>query len=199
MKIAIIVGAQRVESQSARVAEALKNMLDAGIETYTLDLGKNPLPLWDEGVWSKDEKWQKLWGPISAELQSSDALLVVSPEYHGMVPPALKNFFMLAVDGSIAHKPALAVGVSASRGGAYPIAELRLNASKNTSVTIIPEHLIVRDVNTTFHGDEPANDGDKYIRARGAYALNLLVEYAKALKLVRDSGVVDRKTYANGM
>lgn len=202
MKIAFIVGSMRTDSQSSRIAAALAARLSAlalETETYTLDLGKNPLPMWDEGVWANNEHWQQVWGPIRAELQAADALVLLAPEYHGMVPAALKNFLMLAADGSVDHKPALAVGVSASINGAYPITELRMTGGKNTRINFIPEHLIVRDVAHIFKTAEPENDTDKYIRARADYALKLLLEYAKALKGVRDSGVVDHKTYPNGM
>lgn len=202
MKIAMIVGAMRVDSQSGRIGEALAGQLkalDSTSDIYTLDLGKNPLPLWDEGVWANDEKWQKTWGPIHRELAAADALILIAPEYHGMVPAALKNFLLLAADGSVDHKPALIVGVSASINGVYPVTELRLNGGKNTRINFIPEHLIVRDAAKMFVGDEPQNDTDKYIRGRADYALNLLLEYGKALQAVRASGVVDRKAYPNGM
>ena len=58
-------------------------------------LSGNPLPLWDEGVWSGDAKWTAVWKPVATELKSSDGLVVVSPEWSGMVPPGLKNFFLL--------------------------------------------------------------------------------------------------------
>ena len=202
MKIAFITGAMRVDSQSGRVSLALQKRLqallpDAGI--YALDLGRHPLPLWDEGVWKGDERWKQAWGPVREQLQGCDGLVVVSPEYHGMVPAALKNFLMLAADHSVAFKPGLIVGVSASRNGAYPVAELRMTGGKNTHIDWIPEHLIVRDVAKMFIGDEPADEADAYIRTRADYALKLLIEYAKALKQVRDSGVIDLKAYGSGM
>lgn len=202
MKIAFITGAMRVDSQSGRVSLALQKRLQAlasDIDSYALDLGKHPLPMWDEGVWKGEDKWKRAWGPISTELKSCDGIVVIAPEYHGMVPSALKNFLLLAADTSLAFKPGLIVGVSASRNGAYPVAELRMTGGKNTRIDWIAEHLIVREVAHMFTGDEPASDDDKYIRARADYALKLLVEYAKALKQVRDSGVIDLKTYPSGM
>ena len=40
-------------------------------DTYVLSLSENPLPLWDEGLWSGDEKWSTVWKPIARELRSS--------------------------------------------------------------------------------------------------------------------------------
>ncbi len=45
------------------------------------------------------------------------ALFVIAPEWHGMVPAALKNFFLLwAATGELSHKPALPCAVSAAEG-----------------------------------------------------------------------------------
>merc|ERR1712014_247811 len=96
-KISIIAGSHRHESESARVGSYVEKVLHGlGVErTYTVNLAGNPLPLWDEGAWTGDEKWSTVWGPIEAELIDSDGFVVVSPEWSGMVPAGLKNFFLL--------------------------------------------------------------------------------------------------------
>jgi len=66
----------------------------------------------------------RLWGPIAKQLKSSDALVVVAPEWSGMVPPGLKNFFLLCGADVLAHKPGLIVTVSAGLGGSYPVNSL---------------------------------------------------------------------------
>ncbi|MGE3769339.1 MAG: NAD(P)H-dependent oxidoreductase [Bdellovibrionales bacterium] len=204
MKITLIAGTHRPAGESARVGrylEARLKEISPGIETYFLHMAEVDLPFWDEGRWGKESNvdWAKVWGPISAELKSSDGVIVISPEYAGMVPARLKNLFLHVDKGELSHKPGMIVGVSASRGGSYPVAELRTSSYKNTQLTWTPEHLIVRDAAKMLHGDAPANDDDGYIRKRADYALKILLEYAKALKSVRDSGVVDGKTYPFGM
>lgn len=201
MKIAIVAGSHRREAESARVAKHLeKELKRLGIgETYSLSLSGNPLPLWDEGVWSGDEKWKSLWGPISKELKDSDALVVVSPEWSGMVPPGLKNFFLLCGGDVLAHKPGLIVTVSAGSGGSYPVTELRISSYKNTRLCYIPDHVIVRNVEQMLQGDQAADEHDAALRVRIAYSLRVLVEYAKALRLVRDSGVIELKAFPYGM
>ena len=64
MKIAIIAGSHRREAESARVARYLEQELKKlGInDTYLLSLSGNPLPLWDEDVWSGDENTPKPCG-----------------------------------------------------------------------------------------------------------------------------------------
>jgi NAD(P)H-dependent FMN reductase len=201
MKIAIIAGSHRREAESARVARYLEQQVKAlGVDdTYVLSLSANPLPLWDEGVWSGDEKWQALWGPIAGELKSADALVVVAPEWSGMVPAGLKNFFLLCGADVLAHKPGLIVTVSAGAGGTYPVAELRMSSYKNTRLCYIPDHVIVRNVGQMLQGDQPGDEQDAQVRSRITYSLRVLCEYARALKLVRDSGVIDLKTFPYGM
>ncbi|MCV5978616.1 NAD(P)H-dependent oxidoreductase, partial [Escherichia coli] len=68
----------------------------------------------------------------------------MTPEWHGMATPALKNFLLLTTANELAHKPALLVSVSVSINGVYPISELRMTGSKNNHVCFLPDHLIVR-------------------------------------------------------
>lgn len=202
MKYGIIIGSHRVKSQSAKVAEFARQSLlkiDGSASFYTLDLSTKPLPLWDEGVWNGEASWQKVWGPISAELRSCDAFVVVSPEYNGMAPAALKNFFLLAGKDEMGHKPGLIVAVSSSRGGAYPVVELRTSSYKNCRLNWIPDHMIVRNAEQVLNGDASQSDDDTFTRDRLQYCLRLLQEYGKALRLVRESGVIDYVRHPNGL
>lgn len=202
MKISVISGSQRKNSQSEKISRYLINQLNShlNISSYLLSLAENPIPLMDESFYNPDdEKWKKIWAPISSELQSSDGVIIVSPEWHGMVPPGLKNFIMLCHTKEFAHKPGLIVSVSSGVGGAYPINELRTSGYKNSRLCYIPEHLIIRDCIHVLNNDSPESQADEVLRSRIMYALKLLVEYSKALKNVRESGVIDHKKFQNGM
>lgn len=202
MKIGIIVGSHRTNSQSSKVGSVAKTMLTlsgAAASVFTLDLAAQKIPFWDEGVWSGDPNWKKIWDPISVELKSCDGFVVISPEYHGMVPAALKNFFLLAGKDELGHKPGLIVAVSSARGGSYPVAELRLSSYKNSRINWIPDHMIVRNAEHVLNGTNAVSEDDQFTRERLQYCLKLLVEYGKALKMVRSSGVVDFKLHPNGM
>lgn len=203
MKFAIIVGSHREESQSSKVGRfieySLKNLF-SDAEVYTLDLKGNPLPLWDEGVWKGDEKWKSLLGPILSELESSDALIIIAPEWNGMAPPALKNFFLFPGQKHIGHKPALLVTVSASRGGSYPISELRASGYKNNRLCYIPEHVIIREVNTVLNDPgNPAGPDDTFFHDRIAFALKILERYGEGLRLVRETGELTHPDFGHGM
>ena len=204
MKISIISGSHRDNSQSLKVGEHVeKTLLQEGLcdETWLFSLSGNPLPLWDEGIWQGDETWKNLLEPISAQLSASDGFVVIAPEWHGQVPAGLKNFFLLWSQGELAHKPALIVTVSSADGGAYPVAELRMSSYKNNRICYIPEQIIVRNVESVLNENPGDNDkdADDYFRGRISYVLKQLSEYAVALKQVRASGATDLSVYKNGM
>ena len=202
MRIGVIVGSHRKDSQSAKVGRFLAAGLEHrdGVSTWTLDLGKNPLPLWDEALWSQGEQWAGL-PALKAQLDDSDAFIVIAPEWHGMVPAALKNFFLLWGAGSeLSHKPALPCAVSASDGGAYVIAELRMSSYKNNRLCWLPENLIARQVKLICNEDESLNDAtlQSKFSARSEYVIDLLIAYANALRDVRALGIIDHETFMNG-
>jgi NAD(P)H-dependent FMN reductase len=203
IKLAIVVGSHRQGSQSIKVGRFVERTIKAHVsnaDVYLLELAAHPLPFWDEGFRRGEEPWNSTWGPVAEELRASAALVVVSPEWSGMVPAALKNFFLLAGTAEIGHKPALIVGVSHSRGGAYPVAELRSSSYKNNHVCYIPEHVIVRDVKNVLNDPQtPVSADDHYLRERMAYAIRVLSAYAQALRSVRESGVLDHQTFPFGM
>ena len=190
MKIAIIMGSHRPEAQSLKVARFLENRLkELAVcdETYLLNLAEADLPFYDEGIKKKEGHWKTNWEPIENELESSDGYIIVSPEWGGMVPAKLKNFFLLPGTTIMAHKPALIVGISEGFGGSYPVSELRTSSYKNTHICYIPQHVIIRKVKLCLN-DEPAdNDFDRLIRPRVDYSLKLLGHYSKALISLRET------------
>ncbi len=204
MKISIISGSHRHKSQSEKVARHIeRNLKEANIadQTWLYSLAGNPLPLWDEDVWNKTDEWEARLNPIREQLTQSDAFVFIAPEYHGQVPAGLKNFFLLFGKFELGHKPAMIVTVSSADGGSYPVAELRMSSYKNSRICYIPDHIIVRNVESVLNDDPAQNDAsaDNYFRERIDWNLKLLVEYAKALKSVRDSGLAFHDKFGNGM
>lgn len=200
MKLAIISGSHRLDSQSARISRALADRvqeLSLFDSVEILSLAGNPLPLWDESIWSGNTEWKAILAPWKQKLKEADALIVVAPEWNGMVPAGLKNFFLLFGTAELGHKPALISAISAGQGGSYPVVELRTSSYKNSRICYLPDHLIVRHVEQVFTGDDP--EGDQHLWERADYCLSLLKEYSIGLKLVRESGIVDHKTFRNGM
>lgn len=195
MKYIILIGSHRENSQSTKVGKYIAQWLRKVKETVSLiDLSGNPLPLFGD----KDAKMK--FAPYKRRLQQADAVVVVSPEWNGMVPAGLKNFFLLT-GHELAHKPALIVTVSAGRGGAYPVAELRMSSYKNNFLCYIPIHTIIRSVNEVLNTSslDENNKADYYIKKRLAHDLEVLRDYAKAFVKIRKSKKIDLKSYPNGM
>ena len=203
MKITIISGSHRYNSQSEKVARYVQSsLLDNNLadEADIYSLAGNPLPLWDEAIWQGDEEWKATLSPVSAQLTESDAFVVIAPEYHGQVPAGLKNFFLMW-KAELSHKPAMIITVSSVDGGAYPVAELRMSSYKNNRLCYIPEHVIVRNVESVLNENPEENnpETDGYFRERITWTLGILKQYAIALKAVRDSGATQTDKFTNGM
>ena len=197
LNIALVAGSSRNNSQSGKVARALRQRLvEMGQTTKDcssiIDLGLAPLPLWpaeDAGPWSMYQQ----------QLAAADAVVIIAPEWNGMACPAIKNFFIYASKAELAHKPGLLVGVSSGIGGAYPISELRASGYKNCRIAYLPEHLIVRKVEAVMNEGPAAGEDDLRIRARADYALDILGKYAEALKPVRATIDLSNPAFTNGM
>jgi NAD(P)H-dependent FMN reductase len=202
MKFFILSGSHRAEAQTLKVAKYVQAVLTSehpGAEVRLYSLSGNPLPLWDETVGGAPDA---LWDPISKELQAADALVIVTPEWSGMATPGVKNFLLNCTAAEIGHKPGLIVTVSATRGGSYPVAELRMSGTKNNRLCWIPEHVIIHHAEQNLNAPDSTPDltkEDAMQRQRLRYALRILAEYGKALAGVRTSGTVDHKTFRSGM
>ena len=204
MNITIVSGSHRKISQSIKIAKAIKsalNPLKECDEANIFDLAKNPLPLWHEDMRKVGKQSKSLLESISKKLAYSDAFIIISPEWHGMVPAGLKNFFLMWGKGELAHKPALIVTVSSGDGGSYPVAELRMSSYKNNRICYLPEHLIIRNVESVFNDNEIDNNSSsqEYFENRLDYCLKLLLTYSKAFKQIRESDAVSIKKYGSGM
>ncbi len=202
MKIGIISGSHRTSSQSEKVANYMSARLKAeGADTWIFPLAGNPLPLWDESIWKGDPAWVERLQPIQKELKECDGFIVIAPEWHGMVPAGLKNFFLLFGQSELGHKPALLTSVSSSEGGAYPIAEMRSSSYKNNRICYLPEHLILRKVEKVLNEDAQDNNEemDTYYRERIDWALGILRGYTVALKSMRETTQTTHDKFGFGM
>lgn len=173
--------------------------LEPAIQAKVISLAHNPLPLWSEDGAAEESGLSEKWQPLSDQLAASDAFVIVTPEWSGMVPAGLKNLFLLTNKNELAHKPALIVAVSSGIGGSYPIAELRTSSYKNTRICYIPEQVIIRQVNNMLKGEKAQEATDENLRRRIDYSLKILLDYAKAFRNIRDSANIDFKSYPFGM
>lgn len=97
------------------------------------------------------------------------------------------------------HKPALLVGVSSGLGESCPLSELRASSYKNCRICYLPEQLIVRQVEDVMNGPESISKQDLRIRRRADWALQVLGEYARALRGMKERVEIEDPEFANGM
>jgi NAD(P)H-dependent FMN reductase len=198
MKITIINGSTRTGSNSIKISEYIKNQLEpknidgGNVSAEVLDLSKTILPVYDD---SEPENLKPILEKIQTWLGESDGFVFVSPEWDGMFSVGILNLLHY-IDKELADKPVFLVSVSSGRGGRYPLLQARGMGYKNKRFVIVPESFFIDFVEKNFV------DG-KFVEPVAAerldYDLNVFLEYAKALKQVRASGVVNYEKFPNGI
>lgn len=203
MKIGIISGSNRADSGSRKVTDYCMYYLkeELGHETELLDMHEVKLPLWSEDVWNKESEHARQWSELKAQLGECDGYIIVAAEWNGTIPPSLQNLIMHFDRNTVGHKPALLIGVSAGRGGAYPIHELKASINKNNRMLVVPDYVIVRDVNDVFENKalDESQESDYYLKSRSRESIDELIVYAKHCHAVRDELDFDYSRFTNGM
>ena len=197
MKTCIISGSTRTGSQSTKFANYFKKRIENKQQhAEVIDLSVADLPVFKD---IPESEWPQNAHDIKTQLQTADGFVFVTPEWNGMVSVGLLNLFHY-LEHELAHKPVLFVGISATRGGSYPVLQLRTLGYKNRRFIPVPEQLIITDCKNVFNDEDfSENAPDIYIKKRAEYALSVLLEYQSALGHVRSSGIIDFETYPNGM
>lgn len=203
--VLIVAASHRAESQSLRIAHKINQEFYHG-EAQLADLFQLQLPLWDG---ESTTHWAspaldalKHWQSLTTQCQQ---LVLVVPEWHGSAPAALKNALQWCQSYSLAHKPCLLVAISASAGGAFAIADVRATTYKNSRLLILPEHIILRDVDRLWVAPENlaedlnGHTGEQYLHQRLGFAIQQLATYANAMTDIRPSLLKGLKSYPNGM
>ncbi|MBQ4862851.1 NAD(P)H-dependent oxidoreductase [Pseudoalteromonas sp. MMG013] len=209
MNILLISSSQRGNSKSLDVSKFLQtNILNdmEGVKSSILDLSRYPFLLDHYGTGrddlislanNKDE--------VVGQLYSCDAVVFIVPEWGGMIPPALVNLLLLSANGSanglpLGHKPAFAIGVSASSGGSNPISLLKGYAGKNSHLTWLPLHAIIQNVDDFLKQTWTPTLENRYsqVQSRLLVGLKSLVIYSNQLASVRDELVVLSKEHPYG-
>lgn len=194
--IAIISGSQRQHSNSIGLSQYLKTHYFSSTEVSEctiIDLSQyhELLHHYDTQT-AHNETLLTQKNELLNVLYQCDAVVIVAPEWGGMLPPALVNLLLLCANGSanglpLGHKPALAIGVSASSGGANAVNLLKSVGAKNTHMSWLALHAIVQNVDrfldTPF--DLNADHRTAEIQSRLNIACQSLLIYSNQLKPVR--------------
>jgi multimeric flavodoxin WrbA len=199
MHITIISSSQRANSQTLKVCNYLQEVLkNKNVETSIFNLFEENLPFFNT-----DKKMEINWLKIKEIISNSDGLILATPEWNGSASPMLLNFLEYCSVNEVAHKPTLLVSVSAGRGGANPILQMRQSAYKNNRILYIPEHLIVRKVESVLNPENSEiitdEKADEIIKTRANYAVDILLAYAESLKNMRVKTDFKFADFKNGM
>lgn len=91
MKLAIFSGSTREGSINRKLERALVPMLEGeGFDVTVVSLADYPMPLYD-GDWEGANGAPDSAKALGKLLAAQDAVMVVTPEYNGSLPPLLKN------------------------------------------------------------------------------------------------------------
>lgn len=204
MKIVVISGSSRPNSQSLKVAHWLTDYLESklsDVSVHPFSMDALDITFDPNEFWSGEGEKTKLMNSVYSRFEEADAFVIVTPEWGGGVPPKLRQLILMS-GSSMSHKPVLTIGVSATRtGGIRPIEELK-HATKNTRFVIIPDPVVINEVESILNGDSKADtntEHEEYIVGKLGYSVKVLEQYAKALKQVRESGIIDYEAHPHGM
>ena len=209
MNILIVSSSQRADSKSLDVSKSLQSHVLNKMEQVTssiLDLSDVPFLLDHYGYGREDiEQLANNKTAVLNTLYGCDAVVFVVPEWGGMIPPALVNLFLLTANGSanglpLGHKPAFAVGVSASGGGSNPISLLKAYAAKNSHLTWLPLHAIVQNVDDFLAQPWLPELDNRFsqVQSRLEVGLKSLAIYSTQLSVVREELVALSKVHPFG-
>ncbi|TMO84667.1 hypothetical protein CWC15_10295 [Pseudoalteromonas spongiae] len=195
MKIVIVSGSGRPNSNSLQLASKIsEHLARLDIECDLVDLSEMTRLLHHYEA-NDDEVLNKQKALLLEKLYSSDGIVIVAPEWGGMLPPVLHNFLLLSAYGSasgfpLGHKPALAIGISTSGGGHNPVSLLKGYSAKNSHLVWLPFHVIINNVDEFIvsfaEKDNALCSRQKSILSRLEVGLHALVIYAKQLAPIRN-------------
>ncbi|MEX1267614.1 MAG: NADPH-dependent FMN reductase [Balneolaceae bacterium] len=179
MKIAILLGSVRMGRQTHKAAYYLADKLEnRNIEADLLDLAEIPLPVM--GGQANETETEENISIISSLLNDADALILVTPEYHGSFSGVLKN----ALDHFTPEFRKKPVGVVAASAGRMA----GINASTQLQHVILsmgaypmPLKLLVPGIHEAF--DEEFIPRNEKIVTSAEKFLDEFIWFAEALHL----------------
>jgi chromate reductase len=163
--IEIVSGSNRANANSLRIARVLQEAYkDLGFEVGLLNLQELPATLLDPGAYG--EKPED-FAPYQERVLVATGLHVVTPEYNGSFPGALKLFIdMLQFPESFESKPVAYVGVAAGQwGGLRAVEQLQMIFGYRNAYSY-PRRVFIAGVHNTFSADGTFNDPELLRRLR---------------------------------
>jgi len=149
MNVTLLLGSIRNGRKSDRIAYYLEEKLKHhGVNAEVIDLMGTSLPLMQERVGYDPQLPQEVQA-VSERLHQADALIFISPEYHGSFSGVLKN----AVDyfwNEFSKKPIGVVAISAGKFGGINASSQLQHLVLSLGAFPMPTKLLVPEVGNVF-------------------------------------------------
>ncbi len=179
LNIVIISGSVRKGRQTHKVAlELHKRLVEGGYSnTNLLDIATYNLPV-------AEERFGKLDTPPSSIdaaqkiLDDADAMIFVSPEYHGSYGGALKNFLDYFLK-EFYRKPIAVASVSTGRFGGINASSAMQQLVLSLGAYAMPQKLIVPAIHNSI--DETGNVKDEFLDANFNKFISEFTWFAEAI------------------
>ena len=154
IKIAVFVGSLRKDSFNRRLARAVEKLAPAGFDFRHIQI--DDLPLYSQDF---DADYPAAATRLKKDIESTDGLLFVTPEYNRSIPGVLKNAIDLGSrpwgTNSFAGKPAGVIGTSIGATGTALAQQHLRNVLVFLDVPVMPQP----EVFIHFKDEPIADDG----------------------------------------
>ena len=184
VKVLIVPGSNRSASLNVKLAGHIARELSLmGAAATRISLADYPMPIYD----GDDEARSGIPEPahkLIAQFKAHDAVVIVSPEYNGSIPPLLKNAIdWMSRDGVAPFRDrvyALAAASPSYRGGLRVMIALRHCLEFALGALIIPEQFMLPHADKAFDKNGALTD-ERHARSLNAM-LTGLIERATLLR-----------------
>jgi len=184
VKVLIVPGSNRSGSLNVKLAGHIARELTLmGANATRISLADYPMPIYD-GDDEAENGIPETARKLIDQFKAHDAVVIVSPEYNGSIPPLLKNAIdWMSRDGVAPFRDrvyALAAASPSYRGGLRVMIALRHCLEFALGALIIPEQFMLPFADKAFDKDGALTD-EQHIKSLNAM-LTGLVERAALLR-----------------
>lgn len=145
MNITILLGSVRSDRRSHHLAYYLETiLLDRNLNVEVIDLAKTPLP-----IFGQEGEDRKNVSRIGALFAKSDALIFVTPEYHGSFSGALKNALEY-FSADFIKKPISVAAASAGKMGGINASTQLQHVILSLGAYPLPKKLLIPEIQNAF-------------------------------------------------
>lgn len=179
MNISIITGSVREGRQTHKAANYIADMLEKrGVTVNLIDLASDPLPVYGFGPDQNKQSDERI-ASAGRKLDEGDAIILVTPEYHGSFSGVLKN----ALDHftpEFRRKPVGVIATSAGRMGGINASNQLQHVILSMGAYPVPLKFLVPQIHAVF--DEPSGPDQEKMARMAARFLDEFLWFTDAIR-----------------